>query len=534
MEKVKFYSNQAKTLQVYPELDMSEQLELSISNYFNSSIDDGIYGVSWDLWETSHSSNCTKYGSNASQTITPATDVVAGSSTYGAAFNTYDCNAFVDDDGIPHVTYLKGTPGYGDTEETILPYKYNDKTYIQDVFVLKRTYYEKWYSDGTKQYYERSYIPREGFTVVPQAINKDGSIREWFLVAKYVTGLDSQNRYRSLKGLKPIRNISYNNAVTSYKERGDYYSAGLASEYKDLATTFWLKYGTRDMQSIMTGCSYYNYQYVAQQTENDTTRVKILTTEANNLAVGSCVSVGDIGSATSLDRGNAYIHNLADNVEILSIEEDESDNTYSYVNLDCEPFDITTASTTYISTMLWKSGFSDKVLGRDGCPGNLTNNKYPIVIDGIECFVGGNEVIGNAFMDIANDANIRNVYVTNDATKITNNITTAKANYTMSTYSINTVNTNNWNWITEVQLDLNTGILVPTQSGDEQASSTNGFADAVYIDNAISGQREFLVLGSLYNGGHNGNTYCVASNALTGVYWAYVSRLSIGALKDRQ
>ena len=229
MPKVKFYSDSEKTNQVYPEIDLKENLERDLANYFALTSDDGIYGVSWDLWDTSHSSSCTKYGKNEGKSITPATDTVIESSNYSKAFDTYDCNAFVDDDGVQHITYLKGMDGYGDTEDTIQPFEYNGKTYLQDVFVIKRTYYEKWYKDSTTQYYERSFIPREGFKVVSQAVAKDGTIRPWFLVAKYVTGLDSQNRRRSLKNLVPMRDASYANGVTAYHLRGIYYTGGLMS-----------------------------------------------------------------------------------------------------------------------------------------------------------------------------------------------------------------------------------------------------------------------------------------------------------------
>ena len=156
MSKVKFYSDSAKTNQVYPEIDLGENLELGLENYFAITADDGIYGLEFDLWATSHTSAGTKTGKNAGQTITPGTNAVYETSSYGVAFDSYDCNAFVDSDGVQHITYLKGMPEYGDTEDTIKTYTYNGTTYLQDVFVIKRTYYEKWYNDGTKQYYERS------------------------------------------------------------------------------------------------------------------------------------------------------------------------------------------------------------------------------------------------------------------------------------------------------------------------------------------------------------------------------------------
>ena len=540
MSKVKFYSDSAKTNQVYPEIDLGENLELGLENYFAITADDGIYGLEFDLWATSHTSAGTKTGKNAGQTITPGTNAVYETSSYGVAFDSYDCNAFVDSDGVQHITYLKGMPEYGDTEDTIKTYTYNGTTYLQDVFVIKRTYYEKWYNDGTKQYYERSYIPRDGFTPVAHAIRKDGTVSPWFLTAKYVAGVDSQGRYRSLKGLAPARYVSgatgnsatnhpqsYNNCISNFHARGTYYTAGLASEYKDFLTTFWLKYGTRNTQSIMRGCTDYNYQYQVAAVEENVSRVKLTTTQAANLVVGSYVSIGDRGASGGADRAYGYNHSLADEVKILSIEEDTEDSTYSYVNLDCEPF--TTTATTYLNTMHWISGFSDDVLGRDGCPGNLTNGKFPMVLDGIEMMVGGYEVAGNAIMDIVSSTGQREVYVTNDSTKLTTTVATIKSTYNKSSYSMQPTTLNAWNYITAMQLDLANGVAVPTEAGATSSGSSVGYADGLYVDSGTSGQREFLLLGALSHGTSAGLSCLRADSSLSHATWAFLARLSINA-----
>ena len=528
MSKVKFFSDSAKNVQVYPEIDLGENLEQGLANYFAITADDGIYGLEWNMWATSNSSACTKYGKNAGKTITVATNEIAEESDYGIAFDSYDCNAFVDDEGVQHITYLKGMPEFGDTEDTIKPYTYNGKEYLQDVFVIKRTYYEKWYTNGTKQFYERTFVPKEGYTVVSQAIQKDGTIRPWFLTAKYVAGVDKNGRRRSLKGLKPVRNNSYNNSVTNFHARGAYYTAGLLSEYKDFLTTFWLKYGTRHTQSIMAGCTSYNYQYAVAEAEENVSRVVVTAAQAANFVVGSAVSVGNRGTSTNNDRGQAYMHNLADDVIITSIEELKSGN-YA-LNLDCTPFTITDATTTYVSTMHWWSGFSDNVLGRDGCPGNATNGKFPMVLDGIEMMVGGYEVGGNAIMDISSTTGKRDIYITNDSTKLTTNVTTAKSTYAKSSYAIQPSNLNVWNYITEMQLDLENGVAVQTQAGQSGSGSSVGYADGLYVDSGTSGQKEFLLLGSLYFAAASGLSCLSAYAALGDASWFYLARLSINAL----
>ena len=224
------------------------------------------------------------------------------------------------------------------------------------------------------------------------------------------------------------------------------------------------------------------------------------------------------------------MHNIADSVVITSIVEDEEDNTYSYVYVDVDDaFSITEPTTTYISTMHWQSGFSDNVLGRDGCPGNLTNGKFPMVLDGIEMMVGGYEVAGNAIMDIVSSTGQREVYVTNDSTKLTTTVATIKSTYNKSSYSMQPTTLNAWNYITAMQLDLANGVAIPTEAGASQSGSSVGYADGLYVDAGTSGQREFLLLGSLILGSSAGLSCLNAGSGLSSAYWAYLARLSINA-----
>lgn len=165
-------------------------------------------------------------------------------------------------------------------------------------------------------------------------------------------------------------------------------------------------------------------------------------------------------------------------------------------------------SDIYISAMHWHSGFSDDVLDRDGCPcdtnAQLTNGKFPMVIQGIECMVGGYETYANAFMDIVDASGKREVYIQNDASQLTTNIATAKTTYKKSPYSIQPQKLNSWNYITRIDFDLENGAFVQTNVGQDGSSTATGFADGVYVDNASSGQREFLGFGSLWYGSSAG------------------------------
>lgn len=521
---------------------LGTDIETGIKNYFALTRDEKTYSVEWYPFATDTGTTMTKTDDNAGLVCNPSTDTVSGTNNYPTAFDTIDVNAFVDSEGIRHVTFARGQEGFGETEDTIQDVIYKGVTYKQDVFVLGRTYYQKleYNSVSGKNKYSRRYVPTNGYTPVSMAINKDGTVNPFWLIAKYESGLDSNGNLRSLKGLLPggQRNTpvgscstsvlnSYNNQITNYHNRGTYYTGMLASEWSHLMTTFWLKYATKDFQSKMTGCTGYDYQYTVAATESNVSRVKLTTSQANNLVVGSSLSVGDNSvTPTTYDRVNGYVHKYADSAVITSIEVDPNDNTYSYVNLDCSPF--TTTATTFVKTMPWRSGFSTNLLGRDGSPNNLTNSKNPASLDGIEFMVGAYDVIGNVIASYDSTEKVYDYYVCNDSTKLTTD-TSNLSNYIHSSVKTNCTTNNAWNYIADVDLDLISGLCIGSNVGGTNTSSSRGFCDGYYVSSA-SGFRELRAFGYLSIGAYAGVSCVIGGSTLSSTGWSYLSRLSINAL----
>ena len=82
--------------------------------------------------------------------------------------------------------------------------------------------------------------------------------------------------------------------------------------------------------------------------------------------------------------------------------------------------------------MPWRSGATDEVAGSDGSPNSNTSGKDPYKIQGIETCIGAYEVLGNVVMDIVFGADgnpTRDVYVCEDASTLTIDITTIRATY---------------------------------------------------------------------------------------------------------
>lgn len=480
-----------------------------------------VYTVRFPLWETSQTCDGEKLDDNAGLVCNPSTAVTRGVSDYDdiPLFRTYDCNAYVDDNGVRHITALKGDSNFKDVGKV-------------DVFVLGISYYEKWWQVDGYVYYSRTDMSKEGYTLASECRTKDGADQGFALYGKYMAG-DIDGKPYGSKGLVPARNcsgrpagsqdISYSGNITYFGQRGAHYSGTFMSEIKYITTSWWIKYGTRNSQSVMAGCTNYDAQYAATVEETGVKRIIISNANAAYFEVGMPVSIG-----TGTDRNAWACHNKAESASITAIEAYDDNNMAIYVDVD-NAFDTTTS--TYITTFHWRSGFSDNVLGRDGCPcltsAGLTNGKYPVVIQGIECFVGCYEVGSNAVMDIVDSTGKRDVYITNDSTKLTTNIDTIKSTYTKIAEQIVPTSVNNFNYITAVGCNAENGIIVPTAAGQSGSSTATGYADGLYCDNANSGQRELLCFGALWIGALGGVSFLYADSSLGFARWTFGARLSI-------
>lgn len=507
------------------DLQTATSLNEKIILNFNFQRTGKVYTVRFPLWETSQTCNGEKLDDNEGLVCNPSTAVTRGISDYDdiPLFRTYDCNAYVDDNGVRHITAIKGDKDFKDTGKV-------------DVFVLGMSYYEKWWEADGYAYYSRTDMPKEGYTLASECRTKNGTDQGFALYGKYIAG-DIGGMPYSSKGLVPARycsgrpsgsqNISYSGNIPYFHKRGSHYSGTFMSEVKYITTSWWLKYGTRNSQSVMAGCTNYSVQYVSTVAETDVKRIIISNANASYFDTGMPVSIGDSGGSTP-DRNNWNCHSKAESAKIKAIEEYDENNQAIYVDVD-KAFD--TTKTTYISTFHWRSGFSDLILGRDGCPcsssDGLTNGKFPVVFQGIECFVGIYETISNAIADIVDSAGARDVYITNDSSALTSSISVIKAKYQKLDKQISVTKLNTGNYITAISVDTESGAVIPTASGQSGSSSSTGYADAVYADNGTSGQRELLAFGSLRNTSSSGVSCLSCYSGLGHSSWGVGGRLSI-------
>lgn len=493
-------------------------IENALSNFFALRRTGKVYTTRIYKYDTSTSPTGVKMNDNEGLMRKPSTNTVIGQDDYReiGVFMHFPCNFTVDNKGFNHVTALQGQPDFKKTGKVDV----GEVTMSAWVGITDNPEYVDYhYSDS----------PNEALGLRPmgESINPDGTISPFMIHGKYGAGDIDGVPYSSAglilangsqKGGKPV---SYTGLIAYMRKKGSMYVGTTNWDlfYKQLMMI--ILYATTNSRSVMAGCNSYSMQEMAAVAETGVTRVILPKAKANNYIVGSYVSVGDIGSNTNKDRYYAYMHNLAYDVKILKIE--PVDDTNSAIYLDTEPFN--TTLTTCISTMPWRTGSTDSVLGSDGSPFSNTDNKNPFKIQGIETGYGAYEVLSNVFMDIVTDEDgtpKRDVYICMDASLLTTDMNVAKTRYKKVAAQV-TYTAASWKYISKCFVDPALGIMVPTET---KAGSTTGFCNGLYTDSGTSGQREWLSLGYLCNGTLCGLWILGASNGVGTASWLIVSGVS--------
>ena len=495
-------------------------VENALSNYFALRRNGKVFTTKIYKWETSTSPVGVKMNANENMVAEPSVGRTEGRDDYAqyGLFHHFTCNFSVDENGFNHVDALEGQIGFT---------KYG-KVQVGEVTM------SAWFGieDTTEAVLYHYSDSQTELTPYPmkESINPDGTISPFMIHAKYAAG-DIDGVPYSSKGLAPAngcqatqaRNpVSYTGMITYMHKLGGHYCGTTNWDlfYRQLMMI--IKYATTHSQSIMAGCTSYSNQNQNLVEETGVMRVVLTKAQAAGYVIGSYVSIGDVGSNTNKDRYFSYIHNKAYSVKVTKIEDVDDSNAAVYVDAP-EAFD--TTLTTWITTMPWHSGATDEVAGSDGSPNSNTNGKDPYKIQGIETCIGAYEVLGNVVMDIVTGADgnpARDVYVCEDASTLSSNIATVRANYKKAIAQV-AYTAASWKYITEETTDPNLGIMIPTKVG---GGSTTGFADGLYTDTGTSGQREWLALGYLYNGASAGLWVLPADNGWSSTYWTIVSGVS--------
>lgn len=472
----------------------------------------------------------TKEDDNADvATPVPSTNAVRNENPYDEIplFKPVECNGYADEGGELHITAVKGEPEFrtdGTKGDVCIALKTGYIRTIIDTVGIMGPLGKKGTKISVTDSWRESEYP--GFPFIPYtaAIRPDGSVRPYVLIPKY-QAVNFNSSYYSLPGFAPAYNVSHNGQITTFRKRGDQYCGETCSDAEIWETLFMIVFANMNSQAVMVGCTGFADQYMAAVAEENVERIILTKKQAEYFPIGCCVSIGEMGSSTNKDRGQSYMHNLANRVKVTKIEalDDDSGNYALYVDNGGVTFN--TSTTTCISTMPWHTGSTDKVKGTCGSPYSNTNGKEPFKFLGIEFALGQyvvrSDVILNGVYDADADIYQQEIYTCYDCKYFA---TAINEHYKKLGYVIPDSG-NAWKYIKNLGFDVNfPHIRMASEYGGD---SNKRFGDAVHTGTRANGTREFLSLGNLGNGSFAGLRIAYLGSWLGNGYWNISARPSL-------
>lgn len=481
------------------------------------------YGVHFDNYDVTPSSNGTRLFDAVGMTAAPSTNAVRAVNDFDGkgCFAYLEVNGLVDENGDFQVQYIKDIDN-----------EFSRTKYDTWCLYLTQYVYRKFDSNGedtviSDTRHSAEWLPEGG------AIRPDGTIRPFVAIAKYMSGDNADGVASSISGVSP-KNYSFQSSLTKFRAKGTQYCAETSQDSERMTRLMEIAFATRNSQSVMAGCNWWWTQTPATVQENDVERIIISKSAAKELVVGGTVSIGNASSLTSdskpeTDRGNTGLNAKANRVRITKIEDYDDNSSAVYVDNGGQKF--STASTTVsgvtcptmLSTMPWNTGGCDDVLGSCGSPTSNASGKEPYILFGVEMSSGFWEPKGNTVMKIEN--HVMRPYICYDCTKITTAGATTE-DWIALGYVIPD-NKGSWKYISKLGYSVDDPeVRYPVEVN---ASSSNGYADGCYtedLEKAGDGQREVLGSGLLGTGALGGRRAAALDGGLGNYWWNYAARLS--------
>ena len=470
-----------------------------------------IYGVKFPLASYS--------GSPAGERTGAAVGLAAAVSTdETAAVNDFDnepcfmftrVNGYLKDDGEFVETAIEGDPIFK-TDGT-----------NGDVYVRWSTRFFRYIYTDTHEEIQITdlYRPNEGWCPYGIFIKPDGRLRRYAYIAAYEMSYNTDGKAASISGAATAHNtyanrnattagLSHNTQLTEIRKKGTLYCGMTTKEIAFLQDMFCVEFATRNSQSIMQGCTSFNFQKPLSVAETGVERVIVSNANAACYPVGCTISVSKTG-ASAADRNNGYMHTTVNRKRVISQEPYDANNTA--INIDNGGVTFDTTTTMYITTMPWYTGMTDTVKGTSGSYKSNTNGYYPMKYRGVE------NLYGNIWT-IMSDVIVSNykAYICYDCTKFK---TSVSADYSEVGYTMAKSN----NWVKEMGHDANhPSVRLPITLG---GSASTYYCDYYWISAGTN--HELLFGGNLSRTSSAGVCYWNGYDALGHAYWYIGSRLSV-------
>lgn len=481
------------------------------------------YGVHFDNYDVTPSSNGTRLFDAVGMTAAPSTNAVRAVNDFDGkgCFAYLEVNGSVDENGDFQVQYIKDIDN-----------EFSRTKYDTWCLYLTQYVYRKFDSNGedtviSDTRHSAEWLPEGG------AIRPDGTIRPFVAIAKYMSGDNADGVASSISGVSP-KNYSFQSSLTKFRAKGTQYCAETSQDSERMTRLMEIAFATRHSQSVMAGCNWWWTQATATVQENNAERIIISKSAAKEFVVGGTVSIGNANSLTSEgkannDRGLSGLHAKANKVKITKIEDYDSNNAAVYVDNGGQKFSTAPTSVsgvtceTIISTMPWNTGGCDEVLGSCGSPVSNTSGKEPYILFGVEMSSGFWEPKGNTVMKIEN--HVMRPYICYDCTKMTTAGATTD-DWIALGYAIPD-NKGSWKYISKLGYSADDPeVRYPVEVA---ATSSTGYADGLYTENLETtgdSQREVLGSGPLHHGALDGRRFAGLSLGLSSSGWSFAARLS--------
>lgn len=481
------------------------------------------YGVHFDNYDVTPSSNGTRLFDAVGMTAAPSTNAVRAVNDFDGkgCFAYLEVNGSVDENGDFQVQYIKDIDN-----------EFSRTKYDTWCLYLTQYVYRKFDSNGedtviSDTRHSAEWLPEGG------AIRPDGTIRPFVAIAKYMSGDNADGVASSISGVSP-KNYSFQSSLTKFRAKGTQYCAETSQDSERMTRLMEIAFATRHSQSVMAGCNWWWTQATATVQENNAERIIISKSAAKEFVVGGTVSIGNANSLTSEgkannDRGLSGLHAKANKVKITKIEDYDSNNAAVYVDNGGQKFSTAPTSVsgvtceTIISTMPWNTGGCDEVLGSCGSPVSNTSGKEPYILFGVEMSSGFWEPKGNTVMKIEN--HVMRPYICYDCTKMTTAGATTD-DWIALGYAIPD-NKGSWKYISKLGYSADDPeVRYPVEVA---ATSSTGYADGLYTENLETtgdSQREVLGSGNLNGGPLDGRRDAYLYNGLSNSNWNFAARLS--------
>ena len=366
----------------------------SIVAWMESFADGKVYGVQVPLYSFSMATTATKTDANAGLVLEPSTNEAAGRNDYlnKKLFMCPRVNGGVDADGMPYVTAIEGEDD-----------RFDCKT--ANTWALTPVYYVKY--TQTEEYIWQQYTdtPTEGFSACAGAYTANDVLRPYILRACY---MDSDGQCSSKSGPVPASNV-YEGVPARFKHSfsDDFFASRNRSDGMTFLSFADVTYVNEFMQLMlgMKGVSnnakgyIQDIYYLTTVAANTGKSVIIAASDAWMLRVGSYISVGTVHAYDSYEGCS-----IAYCVRITGMEVSGDKAT---VALDV-PEDITTSEGNCVTTVPYRNGACDDVLGTYGCFDleGMTDKMAPFRFQNMEWGLGYDEIVVNMLCSSVGDVTI--------------------------------------------------------------------------------------------------------------------------------